>query len=140
MKNLRHILALTSLLAFLIPGLISAEQTQIGEREYRSHCAGCHGPDGEGSGPFVEFLKSAPPSLTSLAQDNQGVFPFRRIYEVINGTQMIGGHGTRDMPVWGERYAAEIISDVGEYGSEHPQTVRCRILELLFFLTTLQKP
>ena len=140
MKNPRHILVLTSLLAFLIPGSISADQTQIGEREYKSHCAGCHGPDGEGNGPFVEFLKTAPPSLTSLARNNQGVFPYTRIYEVINGTQSIAAHGTRDMPIWGERYASEIIRDVGEFGSEHPRTVRCRILELVFFLTTLQKP
>jgi len=39
-----------------------------------------------------------------------------------------------------DRYAAEIIRQYDELGTEHPQTVRCRILELVFYLATIQKP
>jgi hypothetical protein len=88
----------------------------------------------------VEFLKTKPPSLTRLAKESQGVFPFQRVYRVIDGNEQISGHGTQDMPVWGDRYAADIIHDYGEFGTAHPQTVRCRILELVFYLATLQEP
>jgi mono/diheme cytochrome c family protein len=134
------VMALSALIAFLSQGPLLAEQSQPGEREFRSHCAGCHGLDGEGNGPFVEFLKSKPPPLTTLAQENQGVFPFRRVYAVIEGRQQIAGHGTTDMPVWGERYATEMIRQYGEFDTEHRRTVRCRILELVFYLATIQKP
>jgi hypothetical protein len=43
-----------------------------------------------------------------LAQENQGVFPYRRVYEIIDGTSQVAGHGTRDMPVWGERQGYRI--------------------------------
>jgi mono/diheme cytochrome c family protein len=139
MKCTTKIAALAALLAMIMVGPLGAEQQRIGESEFKSHCAGCHGLDGKGNGPFVEFLKTQPRSLTTLAKENQGVFPFQRIYEVIEGTNEIAAHGTRDMPLWGQRYATEIVSQYGEFGTAHPQTVRCRILELVFFLSTLQE-
>jgi mono/diheme cytochrome c family protein len=125
--------------AIIAAGPLLAEQPDIGEGEFKTHCAGCHGLDGKGNGPFVEFLKASPRSLSTLAKENNGVFPYRRVYDVIDGTSQVPGHGTRDMPVWGERYAADIIKDHGEFGTQHPRTVRCRILELVFFLSTLQE-
>ncbi len=139
MKNRNLMIALSVLFTLITSGPILAEQTQIGEREFKSHCAGCHGLDAKGNGPFVEFLTMAPSSLTTLAQKNKGMFPFRRVYEVIDGRHQISAHGTRDMPIWGERYAMEIISQYGEFGTAHPQTTHCRILELVFFLAILQE-
>jgi mono/diheme cytochrome c family protein len=139
MKYQTRILAISAFFALLSSGPLPAEQLQIGENEFKSHCAGCHGLDGKGNGPFVEFLKTSPRSLTTLAKENNGIFPSRRVYEVIDGTSQIPGHGTRDMPVWGERYATEIVREHGEFGTAHPRTVRCRILELVFFLSTLQE-
>jgi mono/diheme cytochrome c family protein len=139
MKLHKTMLAVSASLALFSSGMLFADQQEIGKQEFTSHCAGCHGVDGKGNGPFVEFLKTSPRSLTILAQENKGVFPYRRVYEVIDGTTPVAGHGTRDMPVWGERYAAEIVGEYGEYDTAHPQTVRCRILELVFFLSTLQE-
>lgn len=139
MRFQKTILAISASFALCVSGMLLAEQPEIGKQEFTSHCAGCHGVDGKGNGPFVEFLKTSPRSLTILAQENQGVFPYRGVYEIIDGTSLVAGHGTRDMPVWGERYAAEIIREHGEFGAAHPQTVRCRILELVFFLSTLQE-
>jgi len=47
-------------------------------------------------------LKSttAVPDLTELSKKNDGVFPFMRIYEKIDGTRSMTWHGTRQMPVW----------------------------------------
>jgi mono/diheme cytochrome c family protein len=139
MKIFQRTLVLLLMYTFLVSGMALADQSTIGEREFRSHCAGCHGLDGKGNGPFVEFLTTKPPSLTTIAKLNQGVFPFRRIYEIIDGTEQIAAHGTKDMPVWGERYAMEIIDQYGEFGTRHPNTVRCRILELVFYVATLQE-
>jgi mono/diheme cytochrome c family protein len=140
MKQPVLIITLSMLLGYALPQFVQADTSQIGETEFRNHCAGCHGLDGKGNGPFVEFLKMKPGTLTTLARENQGVFPFRNVYEIINGTRQVDSHGASDMPVWGERYATEIVRQYGEFGSEHPQTVRCRILELVFYLATIQEP
>lgn len=139
MKSQNRIFVLLVLFTQFIPGALFAEQVQIGEREFKSHCAGCHGLDGMGNGPFVEFLTKKPGSLTNLAQKNQGIFPYSQVYEIIDGRYQIGAHGTRDMPIWGDRYRMEIIRQYGEFGDEHPQISHCRILELVFFLATLQE-
>jgi hypothetical protein len=39
-----------------------------------------------------------------LAKQNNGVFPFGRIYETIDGRVEIKSHGTREMPVFGYRF------------------------------------
>jgi len=64
------------------------------KREYETHCAVCHGLGGKGDGVFAAQLKSGTvvPDLTGLAKGNNGVFPFKRVYETIDsGTS---GHGT----------------------------------------------
>ena len=90
----------------------------------------------KGSGPFVEFLKKSPTDLTTMARRNGGVFPIARAYEVIEGAGV--GHGTRDMPIWGQDYsikAAEYYMDV-PYNPE--VYVRSRILALAEYLHRLQ--
>ena len=133
------ILSLSVLFYVFVPALTFADQMPIGEREYKNHCAGCHGLDGQGNGVFVEFLNTKPGPLTTLARDNKGVFPFRKVYDIIDGTDRIGAHGTKDMPIWGERYAMDTIKEYGEFATDHPQTVRCRILELVFYLANMQE-
>jgi hypothetical protein len=44
------------------------------------------------------------------------------------------------MPVWGNRFSMEIINKYGEFNTEQLRTVRCRILELVFYLANLQQP
>lgn len=139
MASKTKILTLSALLAFFACGSLIAEQTRIGESEFKSHCAACHGLDGKGNGPFAEFLKAKPKSLTTLARDNQGTFPFNQVYDVIDGRKHMSAHGTKDMPIWGERYAMEIINQYGEFSTTHPETVRHRILELVFYLAELQE-
>jgi mono/diheme cytochrome c family protein len=118
-------------------GVVMAQQrVDMGKREYDGNCAACHGTDGKGSGPFVEFLKKSPTDLTTMARRNGGVFPIARAYEVIEGAGV--GHGTRDMPIWGQDYsikAAEYYMDV-PYNPE--VYVRSRILALAEYLHRLQ--
>jgi mono/diheme cytochrome c family protein len=81
------------------------QQPDIGKTEYQSSCAACHGVDGKGTGPVAAALKTKPADLTMLTKENNGVFPFGRIYDIIDGRQEVKSHGVRDMPVWGLRYS-----------------------------------
>jgi mono/diheme cytochrome c family protein len=123
-------------LALASAAVLAQRGADIGKREYNNSCAVCHGTDGKGSGAYVEFLKRTPPDLTVMSKNNGGVFPINRAYEVIQGAGP--GHGTSDMPIWGQRYkiaAAEHYIDV-PYNEE--AFVRTRILSLVEYLSRLQ--
>jgi len=82
-----------------------------GELEYMQRCAGCHGVDAKGNGPFATQLITSPADLTRLAKRNGGIFPENTVNEKIDGRQEVQAHGQRDMPVWGYRYG--LTYDVG---------------------------
>jgi mono/diheme cytochrome c family protein len=83
----------------------SAQPGDIGKAQYQASCASCHGSDGKGDGPVAQALKTPPADLTMLAKNNNGVFPYDRVYQMIDGRNMtIPSHGTREMPVWGYRF------------------------------------
>lgn len=69
---------------------------------YKAYCAVCHGVDGRGGGPMAASLKVPPPDLTQISAHNGGTYPDPRIVRIISGDeQLLSGHGTRAMPVWG---------------------------------------
>ena len=74
------------------------QPTDIGKQEYVISCAVCHGDKGKGDGPLVGWLKKPAADLTKIQKDNMGVFPFDRIYEVIDGREAVGAHGPRPVP------------------------------------------
>lgn len=128
-------LALTGL-ALASAAVLAQRGTDLGKREYDNNCAVCHGSDGKGSGAFTDFLKRTPPELNMMARKNGGVFPVSRAFEIIEGAGP--GHGTREMPIWGQQYkitAGEYYVDV-PYNSE--AFVRTRILALVEYLSRLQ--
>jgi mono/diheme cytochrome c family protein len=112
-----------------------------GQREYVSNCAVCHGVDGHGKGPLYAtgFLVREPTDLTGLASANGGVFPFDRIYEVIDGRQAVAAHGPRDMPVWGDEYTEEGRLPDGRGVVHREQYVRARLLVLMDYLARMQE-
>jgi mono/diheme cytochrome c family protein len=113
--------------------------TSIGKLEFQKNCASCHGIGGKGNGPFVEFLKQAPSDLTLLSQKNAGIFPQENIYDWIRDASKIRAHGSQDMPIWGERYSEEIIEQFGPMYTGPASSVRQRILELVFYIATIQQ-
>jgi hypothetical protein len=139
MASKTKILGLSTVFMLLCCGSLQAEQWQVGENEFKNQCAACHGLDAKGDGPYVKFLKVKPKSLTTLAKNNQGVFPFRYVYDVVDGRKHISAHGSRDMPIWGDRYAMEVIKQYGEFSTAGTESIRCRILELVFYLAELQE-
>jgi mono/diheme cytochrome c family protein len=79
----------------------SSNQGDAGKILFRAHCASCHGVDARGAGPVAGELRRIPPSLTSYAARNGGVFPSERLRAIIDGRD-VASHGTREMPVWGD--------------------------------------
>jgi mono/diheme cytochrome c family protein len=112
-----------------------------GKYEYDAHCAVCHGLSGEGSGPFAQLLKSSTvvPNIAALSKKNNGVFPFMRVYETIDGTNSVTAHGPRQMPVWGPRYKGEVgESFYDDYRADAEAFARARILALTEYIYRLQ--
>lgn len=113
----------------------------IGKREYESKCVVCHGVAGKGDGSYSDLLKKPASDLTTLKKKNGGVFPFDRVYAVIDGSEMVKGHGERDMPIWGKEYSAE-TGKAAEYYVDVPYNsemyARARILGLIDYLNRLQ--
>ena len=123
-----------------IPSASAAQE--IGRASFLGNCAVCHGADGTGNGPILDLLKNAPADLTGLAEPNGGRFPFESVYEIIADADQASGHGTSEMPIWGNRFNAEVIAQEGEFGTGNSgiPTAQSLILELVFFLATIQEP
>ena len=76
-------------------------QSLNGADIYRAHCATCHGLAGKGDGPVAPALNATMPDLSTIAQRSGGVFPVARVRKIISGDELILGHGSREMPIWG---------------------------------------
>jgi mono/diheme cytochrome c family protein len=111
----------------------------IGKIEFQKNCAACHGKAGKGDGPLIEFLKQTPPDLTLISKKNGGIYPQEKVYEWIRDTKKIRAHGTDEMPIWGERYSRDIIEFYGPDYTGPGSSVRQRILELVFYIGTIQQ-
>ncbi len=83
---------------------IAPPSMQDGRQLYLSACASCHGTDGTGDGPVTAALKTAPPDITRLAEQHGGQFPRELVIATIAGERNIPAHGTREMPVWSQRF------------------------------------
>ena len=72
-----------------------------GKKEYRRSCVLCHGLSGAGESVMttMNLLTIKPPDLRRLSERHAGTFPFWYVYRVIDGREVIRGHGTREMPI-----------------------------------------
>ena len=110
----------------------------VGKYEYETHCAECHGLGGKGDGPYVQLLRSGIvlPDLTQLSKKNNGVFPVKRVVEIIDGREPVRTHGPTDMPIWGQRYRIQSQNVNPDYNPE--AFARIKILFLTEYLYRLQ--
>lgn len=118
----------------------AAEESRMiatGEELYMSHCAACHGADGTGEGPVSRYFNVEPTDLTMLSKNNEGHFPFMQVFNTIDGRKEVRGHGTGQMPVWGDTFTAQVEGRTGPHSSE--PFVRARITELTFYIQSIQK-
>jgi mono/diheme cytochrome c family protein len=111
----------------------------VGKLEYEGACAVCHGLGGTGNGPMAGQLAARVPDLTLLAGNNGGVFPFDRVYQVIDGRQALKSHGTRDMPIWGRAFRKQDSGFFENYPAQDTESAaRSRILALTEYVYRLQ--
>src|SRR5262249_28158083 len=121
------------------PGTALAQQEEIvaaGHREFRHACAVCHGLGGTGESIMttLNLLTVRPADLTQLSKKHQGQFPFWKVYRIINGREEVKGHGTRDMPIWGEVFiqqeGGKLVDEARAMG---------RILALVYYIQSIQE-
>ncbi|AHM05796.1 hypothetical protein roselon_03542 [Roseibacterium elongatum DSM 19469] len=111
-------------------------QSDAGAQEYVQACASCHGVAGHGDGPLAEFMTVEVPDLTQIAINNDGVFPMLQVIQIIDGRTGVRGHGF-PMPIWGDRFEAQMPDDMGTYATE--LMVRGRVLALATHLEAIQE-
>jgi mono/diheme cytochrome c family protein len=115
---------------------------KAGKATYDRYCESCHGVNAEGNGRFAHNLTTKPADLTIISARNNGIFPLAKMYQVIDGTDNFLAHGSREMPIWGERFD---LNNWGEgnwtrgYTEHSIRIARGRILELLMYLDSIQK-
>lgn len=133
---------LTALLAVVAACSAAAvgavDPAAIGQREYESRCATCHGATGKGDGAAMPYATRYRRNLSTLACRNGGDFPYERVRGIVDGRELVIAHGPRSMPVCGRDYsllAAEHFVDV-PYDSEC--YVQERIAALCEYVSRLQ--
>ena len=114
------------------------QTSDMGKYLYDRHCIICHGSNGKGDGIYVAqlALTTKMPDLADLSKKNNGVFPFTRVYEIIDGRQEVRAHGTREMPIWGKDLSFGALTGIPYYNDE--AFVRARVLALTEYIYRFQ--
>ena len=121
---------------------LAADKVDLGKREYEANCAVCHGALGKGDGPFAGMMTVRVPSLTALAKANGSMFPFARVYEIIEGAQVPKAHGAPGMMIWGDAYVTQRAGLKDDYGGalyDPAALARARTLALTEYIYRLQE-
>ena len=131
-------LAVAGLAAFVTASVAAEPAKSLGRTEYEGQCAVCHGEKATGFGAFGGMMTGQVPDLTTLSRRNGGVFPFEHVYQTIDGSNVLKAHGTREMPIWGQRYRVEAARYYTDMPYDEQAFVRARILALDEYLSTVQ--
>ena len=83
--------------------------------------------------PVAEHLTPRPADLTRIRERNGGEFPVTAVHDAIAGGKPVKGHGTSEMPVWGEAFRQVM-------GGQTPEDVEERIGQLVAYLRSIQTP
>lgn len=133
-------------LALLIAALLAAmpaladEALEQGKADFAMLCAPCHGADATGHGSEATHLPKKPADLTRISQ-RYGKFPEDRVFDTISGLDMPEGHGTREMPIWGDVFVSEGVgksTSIADALRASDDASR-RIAGLMRYIETLQK-
>lgn len=127
--------ALLLLVCVPMPVHAAASQVNQGRLEYVRYCASCHGVAADGRGPVAPALKQRPTDLRYLAGRYGAPLPRDRIARFIDGREAVPAHGSREMPVWGERLQQKDVE-----GSPREDLTRSHIGAILTYLTSIQMP
>ncbi len=126
----------------LTAAALAADREDFGKGEYETNCALCHGATGKGDGQFASMMNVRIPPLTALAKANGGVFPFARVYEIIEGAQVPKAHGASGMMIWGDAYVTQRAGLKDDYGGalyDPAALARARTLALTEYIYRFQE-
>jgi hypothetical protein len=104
-----------------------------GRRTYQRLCVDCHGSVGQGRNPGTLGPEDLPPDLRTIARRRGGHFERAEITEWIEGRSAPEQHGSRVMPVWGERLSVDY-----ERYAEGDQLIGATLDPLVVYLESLQ--
>jgi mono/diheme cytochrome c family protein len=111
------------------PGALDRSAANRGELTFKTYCASCHGAQARGDGPLAKDLKVQPANLSELSKRNEGIFPFEMVIKTIDHGRSVRGHGTEDMPAWGDAF---------EMTSQNEAEAKAKMTELAHFLWSIQ--
>jgi mono/diheme cytochrome c family protein len=103
-----------------------------GQVTFTRFCVSCHGPAGKGDGSIAGDLRVPVPDLTEMANRNGGKYPYDRVTRVIATAELVRGHGTVEMPAWGDVFKKTRGTDEA--------TIEAAIRDLNHYIWSLQKP
>jgi mono/diheme cytochrome c family protein len=138
-RELRFALSLLLTLSALPRAIAYAQEDEIiagGRSKFLQYCASCHGQTGKGNGEMAALLAFKPADLTQLRNRNNGEFPFWRVYRAIDGRELVRGHGSREMPLWGFVFQRE---EGANGSSAQDDVVRGRIWQLVYYRESIQE-
>jgi len=110
----------------------SGESRVSGKSVFTTYCASCHGESGRGNGAVAVFLRRRPADLTQIAIRNKGTFPADRVFQMIDGRQVVKVHGDSQMPVWGDAFAKSATDS-------DARAVKAKIESLVEYLESIQE-
>lgn len=137
---MRPAAALLALSLLASPACAAAVFDQ-GRADFVTLCAPCHGESGKGDGPQAAHLAKKPADLTMVTR-KYGAFPDQKVFETIAGLDMPDGHGTREMPIWGNVFVTEQVgksTSVADAMKASDEASR-RIAGLVTYVQSLQAP
>ena len=106
-----------------------------GKELFRQHCSSCHGLDAKGLGSMydpnsADKSRRVPPAdLTVMSKRNGGKFPEDRVREAIYNKKPVAGHGTPEMPAWGNVFYNQ---------KSNQKRLEARVRELSAYIESLQ--
>jgi mono/diheme cytochrome c family protein len=132
LKVAASMLSLAAIVSASQPALSANDDVTEGHHYFVQYCASCHGQDGLADGPVAKSLLRQPANLRTLGDKYGMPLPAHRIAQLIDGRDTIRAHGTRDMPVWGER-----LYEVGQ-GKKGETGIGDVIAKIIAYLGTIQ--
>jgi mono/diheme cytochrome c family protein len=123
------------MLGFVAYNAFAADEVgRSGKQLYERYCASCHGVTGRGDGPVSSSLRVEVPDLTRHAKRHGDFFDGALVERIIDGRHVIGAHGSRTMPVWGEDLSKAQLGD-----PDAERATRIAITRLADYIWQLQR-
>ena len=88
---------------------------------------------GRGDGVASSTMRPPPADLTEIAKRNGGTFPTMKVMHYVDGTEHVRAHGDAAMPVWGEIFREEAISDM-----TRRVEARGKVMQIVAYIESIQ--